>query len=102
MTGFSGLGDRVSGGYQYICDGMPTLMGCGQIVTVPRRWTRVGYKKSGWLVIYGLEPKPEFGNRAHFDEPDQWQPDPDTVLTFCSRCAAVVKEQNDRKGLKTP
>lgn len=77
--GFDGIGERVSGGYEYRCDGMPSLMGCGADVTVPRRWERVGTKKSGWLVCYGLN--------------DDATPDLDVVLTFCPRCANVVAAQ---------
>lgn len=82
--GFEGLGQRVEGGYEYICDGMPTPMGCGNDITVPRAWVRVGVKKSGWLVCYGLE--------------DDGQPDLDVVLTFCPRCAEVVTDQANRRG----
>lgn len=88
-AGFDNLGLRVPGGWQFDCAGMPTLMGCGGQVTVPRRWTRVGVKKSGWLVCYGLEPKP--GSEGRFDVPDDWEEDHDVVLTFCPRCAAVVQ-----------
>ena len=77
--GFDGIGERVRGGYEYRCDGMPSLMGCGADVTVPRRWERVGTKKSGWLVCYGLN--------------DDATPDLDVVLTFCPRCANVVAAQ---------
>lgn len=77
--GFEGIGERVKGGYEYRCDGMPSLMGCGSDITVTRRWDRAGVKKSGWLVCYGL------------NEDDT--PDTDVVLTFCPRCAQVVMKQ---------
>ena len=88
--GFDGIGERVPGGYQYDCDGMPTLMGCGAQVTVPRKWARTGTKKSGWLVCYGLEPDT---SDAPFDDRSRWHEDHDIVLTFCPRCAEVVKSQ---------
>lgn len=87
--GFDSIGLRVHGGYQYDCAGMPTLMGCGAQVTVPRKWIRVGVKKSGWLVCYGLEPD---SYDAPLDDPSRLVEDHDVVLTFCPRCAAVVKE----------
>jgi len=74
--GFDGLGERVKGGYEYRCDGMPSPMGCGQDITVPRAWVRVGIKKSGWLVCYG--------------ENEDGTPDLDVVLTFCPRCTQHV------------
>lgn len=83
--GFDGIGERVPGGYEYQCDGMPTLMGCPQSITITRRWTTVGAKKSRWLVCYGL---------------DDDGPDTDVVLTFCPTCAAVVNahQQRDEGG----
>jgi len=88
--GFEGIGERVPGGYQYDCNGMPTMMGCGGQVVVSRRWARVGIKKSGWLVCYGMEPKtPD----SRFDDPDSWFEDQDVVLTFCPSCAAVVEKK---------
>ncbi len=74
--GFDGIGDRVDGGYEYWCDGMPSYFGCPESVTVTRRFARVGVKKTGWLVCYGLD--------------DDGTPDLDVVLTFCPRCAAAV------------
>lgn len=74
--GFEGIGKRVEGGYQYDCDGMQTLMGCGGQIRVTRPWVRVGKKKSGWLVCYGID----------FDGTE----DKDIVLTFCPECAVVV------------
>lgn len=105
--GFDGIGEKVEkgsfgygpkrGGWLYRCDGMPTLLGCGAEVIVPRRWSRVGKKKgSGWLAVYGLEPKP--GAEGWFDRPEDWQEDHDVVLTFCPSCAAVVTEQMKRKA----
>ena len=98
--GFDGIGERVErgefghppkrGGWLYRCDGMPRLMGCGSDVIVPRRWTRVGKKSSGWLVCYGMEPNtPD----APFDDASQWHEDHDVVLTFCPSCAEVVESQ---------
>jgi hypothetical protein len=92
--GFDGAGDRTPGGWLYTCDGLPRPMGCGAQVTVTRKWTRVGTKKSGWLVCYGFEPKLEFGDRALFDEPSQWEEDHDIVLTFCPNCAEIVRQQS--------
>lgn len=80
------------GGWLYTCDGMPTPMGCGATVVVPRRWSKVGAKRgSGWLVCYGLEPDTldtDIRDREH------WHEDTDVVLTYCPRCAAVVAEQD--------
>lgn len=105
--GFDGVGDRVVRdpqwdgpdvvtGWRYRCDGLPTLFGCGNEVVVRRRWTTVGPKKDGWLVCYGLEPKTL---DTRFDDPNGWMDDEDVVLTFCPRCAAVVKKQSaERSG----
>lgn len=82
--GFDGIGERVDGGYEYRCDGMPRLMGCGETVTVPRRWAKVGTKKSGWLVCYG-ECFPD-----ETADDDQGH-DLDVVLTFCPSCADHVR-----------
>lgn len=101
--GFDGIGEKVEragfghepkiSGWLYKCDGMPTLMGCGSQVIVTRRWTRVGTKKSGWLVCYGLEPNtPD----APVDDPTQWHEDEDVVLAFCDSCAEIVKQQDAR------
>ena len=79
--GFNGLGERVKGGYEYRCDGMPTLMGCGESVTVPREWTTIGIKKSRWMVCYGL---------LDVDGQEDMDEDMDVVLTFCPKCAAIV------------
>lgn len=99
--GFNNIGEKVerggfghppaTGGYLYRCDGMPRLSGCGAEIIVPRKWARVGEKKSGWLVCYGLEPKP--GTEGRFDDPSQWEEDHDIVLTFCPECTKVVKGQ---------
>ena len=94
------VAERVHGGYRYICDGMPSMMGCGVDVIVPRKWTRTGEKKSGWLVVYGLEPKP--GTPGRFDNPEEWEEDHDVVLTFCPRCAAIVRDQDAARGLTRP
>jgi hypothetical protein len=54
-TGFENIGRRVDGGYLYVCDGMPTLMGCGGELIVTRPLARVGKKKgSGWMVCFGI------------------------------------------------
>ena len=84
--GFDGIGERVDkgefghgptrGGWRYCCDGMPTMRGCGQEVTVSRRFSRVGKKSTGWLVCYGQD----------FDG----TLDTDVVLTFCPSCAATL------------
>lgn len=104
-NGFEGIGERVDkgefgnpparGGWLYRCDGMPRLMGCGAELITTRRLARVGLKSSGWLVCYGQEPKPEFGGRARFDSPEQWEDDHDVVLTFCPSCTKVVQEQSN-------
>jgi hypothetical protein len=84
------VAERVHGGWRYRCDGMPSMFGCGGEIVVARRWAKVGAKKaSGWLVCYGLEPKP--GAPGRFDDPGQWQEDHDVVLTFCPSCRVVVE-----------
>lgn len=99
-NGFEGIGEKVerggfghppkTSGWLYRCDGMPWPAGCGQDIIVTRRWTRVGKKKSGWLVCYGLEPNtPD----APFDDLSQWHEDHDVVLTFCPDCTKVVEAQ---------
>jgi hypothetical protein len=85
--GFANIGERVEGGYLYVCDGMPRLMGCGAEVVISRRWCRVGTKKSGWLVCYGIDTLDGTGGD------DGKGNDLDVVLTFCPTCAAVVQEQ---------
>lgn len=92
--GFRSIGRRVEGsGWEFTCDGMPTMMGCGAAVYVPRRWSKVGPKSSGWLVTYGKAPKPEFGESASVDEPEKWQDDRDVVLAYCPSCRIVVEQQ---------
>lgn len=85
--GFDNIGERVAGGYEYACDGMPRLNGCGERVIVPRRWAKVGAKKSGWVVMYGQC----FPDEAADDEHGN---DLDVVLTFCPSCAEVVAQQS--------
>lgn len=77
--GFDGIGDRVPGGYEYRCDGMPSPFGCHESVVVTRRLTRPGIKRTRWLVCYGLD--------------DDGTPDHDVVLTFCPACAVIVATQ---------
>ena len=90
--GFENAGavEQVDGGYEYVCDGMPHPMGCGERVVVTRRWATVGTKKSGWLVCYGQC----FPNETADDEHGN---DLDVVLTFGPSCAAVVKEQDAKR-----
>jgi hypothetical protein len=87
--GFDNAGavERVDGGWEYVCDGMPHPLGCGGRITVSRRWKTVGTKKDGWLVCYGLDGP----SNVPFSE--HTEPDLDVVLTFCPSCAAVVREQ---------
>jgi hypothetical protein len=85
--GFQGIGEKVHGGWLYHCDGMPSMLGCGRTTIVPRRFNRVGRKKTGWLVCYGLEPNTP---HSRFDSPEEWHEDHDIVLTFCPECAEVV------------
>lgn len=89
--GFNNIGERVDGGWEYRCDGMPSLMGCGNTVTVTRKLTRTGTKKTGWLVTYGL-----CGDDEQAD--DQHGHDLDVVLTFCPSCAHVVREQENARA----
>lgn len=81
--GFDSLGDRVPGGWEYLCDGMPRAMGCGAAVTVPRSWSKIGAKSSGWLVAYGRD--------------DEGGDDLDVVLKFCPSCALVVLQQDEER-----
>jgi hypothetical protein len=84
------VAQRVHGGYQYDCDGMPTMMGCGAQITVPRKWSRVGLKKSGWFVCFGLD---SIDDSKPIDDPTNQVEDHDVVLTFCPSCTAVVRQQ---------
>lgn len=81
--GFDDLGAKVRGGHEYTCDGMPTPGGCGESMVTTRKLTRVGVKKSGWLVCYGLD--------------EDGAPDLDVVLTFCPECAKIVESQMEGK-----
>lgn len=92
------VAERVHGGYQYDCDGLPTPMGCGGQIVVPRKWTRPGVKKkSGWLVTFGLEPKR--GSLGRVDVPEDWESDEDVVLTYCPRCREVVEQQEAARSV---
>jgi hypothetical protein len=84
----AGAVERVPGGYEYVCDGMPRPMGCGARVTVTRKWVRVGRKKSGWLVCYGRDEGPGDDGKGN---------DLDVVLTYCPSCAEVVKRQETER-----
>jgi len=88
-TGFDGLAEKVGGGWEYRCDGVPSLMGCGAAVTVTRRWSRVGVKKFGWLACYGSCFPDEKAD-------DDQGHDLDVVLTFCPSCAEVVRQQESQ------
>ncbi|MFF7293198.1 hypothetical protein ACFY9N_11770 [Microbacterium sp. NPDC008134] len=81
--GFDSIGDKVPGGYEYLCDGMPTSFGCGETLTITRKLARVGQKRSGWLVMYGAE--------------ENDRDDVDVVLTFCPECAKVVRAQQEKR-----
>lgn len=78
----AGAVERVEGGWEYACDGMPSLFGCPSRVTVQRKWTTAGIKSSGWLVCYGLDENGGDDGEGH---------DLDVVLVFCPRCREVVK-----------
>ena len=97
--GFNSAGTKVPGGWQYDCDGMPTLMGCGAQITVTRQYVRTGRKSSGWLVTFGLEPDTE---DTPIDSPTGWHEDKDVVLTFCPRCADIVEAQDRCRKEGTP
>lgn len=84
------IGERVDGGWLYLCQGMPRLMGCGEEWIVTRRVTRVGEKPSGWLVTYGRCDPGEPGDDGKGN-------DTDVVLTFCPSCAAHVKRQEAKR-----
>lgn len=90
--GFDNLAERVDGGWEYRCDGYNppgrSWPYCGALVTVPRRWTKVGPKRaSGWLVCYGRDEGAGDDGKGN---------DVDVVLTFCPSCAVVVREQDAR------
>lgn len=87
--GFDNITERVVCGYEYACDGMPRLSGCGERITVSRRWTKVGEKKSGWVVMYGQC----FPDEQADDDKGN---DLDVVLTFCPSCAAEVDRRAAR------
>jgi hypothetical protein len=91
--GFDGIAEKVDDGWEYTCDGLPTYFGCPERVIVTRRWTTAGTKKAGWVVCYGKEAKPGAPGGGRFAVAEDWEDDPDVVLTFCPSCAAVVREQ---------
>jgi hypothetical protein len=76
-------------GYEYVCDGMPTMMGCGSRIIVRRKWTTVGKKKDGWTVMFGLD---SIDGSKPMDDPSNQVEDEDVVLVFCPRCTATMKE----------
>jgi hypothetical protein len=89
--GFETAGTKVSGGYEYVCDGKPGGLGCGNTIKTTRRYSVVGRKKtSGWLVCYGLCFPDEKAD-------DEYGHDLDVVLAFCPSCAAIVLEQEKSK-----
>ena len=71
--------------HRYICDGMPTLMGCGEEIEITRPYISGGWKikSTGWLVIWPEE-----------DDTDR---DPNTLLHFCPSCALVVVAQRKKE-----
>lgn len=91
--GFDGIGEKVEramgvreskSGWLYFCDGMPTQRGCGEEIVVPRRFARVGEKRTGWLVTYGQGDPDDPGDDGKGN-------DLDVVLTFCPSCARTVR-----------
>ena len=86
--GFEGIGERVDGGYEYRCDGMPSYFGCPESVVVTRRFARVGVKKTGWLVCFGIE--------------DNDTPDTDVVLCVSDLSAFGALMECQRRGMKVP
>ena len=68
-------------GWETICDGVPTPMGCANYIEHTRPYTKFGRKRkaSGWLLTYGKN--------------DDGTDDRRIVLAFCPRCADVVEEQ---------
>lgn len=73
----------MSGMTETQCDGMPTMMGCGQSITNSVPYKLPGKKKSGWLVIWGIN--------------DDGTEDKEMLLTFCPRCAVIVEEQEAKR-----
>lgn len=70
--------------HTYQCDGMPTMSGCGEQITISVPYVKEGRKKSGWLV-------------THATEDMQGTPSiPIHLMFFCPACAAVVEEQDRR------
>lgn len=83
--GFENIAVKVPGGYEYWCDGMPSMTGCGERIAVTRRWSKIGKKKSGWVVCYGLD------GPGDMPFAEMTEPDLDVVLTFCPACVIQGK-----------
>ena len=71
--------DKVGNEWWTVCDGMPTMMGCGAQIWTTVPYTRTGTKKSGWFITEALD--------------NNNKPDPKYLLAFCPSCAVIVKEQ---------
>ena len=64
----------------YMCDGMPTGMGCGAEITPTRPFTYPHRaRKSEWMTV---------PNRNEDGADDQ-----DLLLHFCPTCASIVRQQ---------
>jgi len=64
----------------YICDGMPTMRGCGEEITPTRPFVYPHRpRKSGWLTVPSLDANEE--------------PDLGLLLHFCPQCAVIVRQQ---------
>lgn len=75
------------GMWETTCDGIPTLMGCGNYIehSVPFVKASRKRKPSGWLIIHGRDD-------------DDIGDDKRIVLAFCPKCADVVEEQERKRG----
>jgi hypothetical protein len=87
-AGFDNLGefDPDDETWGYVCDGMPSMMGCPAQTSRRRRWTTQGRKGGGWVVTYGVDPDDRGDDRG------REVPDLDVVLVFCPRCVGIMKE----------
>lgn len=62
--------------YTTLCDGMPTLRGCGESIQTSMPYKNPGLKKSGWLITWGW---------------DGGKDDKSYLCAFCPRCAEIVQ-----------
>lgn len=65
-----------------LCDGMPTLRGCGESIVTSVPFGRPGTKKSGWLITWGYDGEKD---------------DKSYLCAFCPSCAEIVRKHDEEK-----